>query len=26
VERNCLACHIQVSGEGSVHHLTDMAR
>ena len=26
VERNCLACHIQVPGEGSVHHLTQTAQ
>jgi hypothetical protein len=26
VERDCLACHIQVPGEGSVHHLTDVAQ
>ena len=26
VERNCLVCHIQVVGEGSVHHLTDVAQ
>jgi len=26
VERNCLVCHIQVPGEGSVHHLTQMAQ
>ena len=25
VERDCLECHIQVPGEGSVHHLTDTA-
>jgi len=26
VERNCLQCHIQIAGEGSVHHLTAMAQ
>ena len=26
VERDCLQCHIQVAGEGSVHHLTDVAQ
>jgi len=26
VERNCLACHVQVAGEGSVHHMTDVAQ
>jgi hypothetical protein len=26
VERNCLVCHIQMPGEASVHHLTDMAQ
>ena len=26
VERDCLVCHIQVAGEGSVHHLTDVAQ
>ena len=26
VERDCLVCHIQVPGEGSVHHLTDVAQ
>ena len=26
VERDCLVCHIQVVGEGSVHHLTDVAQ
>jgi len=26
VERDCLQCHIQIPGEGSVHHLTPMAQ
>ncbi len=26
VTRNCLVCHLQVPGEGSVHHLNDMAQ
>jgi hypothetical protein len=26
VERDCLQCHVQVPGEASVHHLTDMAQ
>jgi hypothetical protein len=26
VERNCLQCHIQIPGEGSVHHLTPTAQ
>lgn len=26
VERNCLACHVQVPGEASVHHLTGTAQ
>ena len=26
VERDCLECHIQIPGEASVHHLTDVAQ
>ena len=26
VERDCLQCHVQIAGEGSVHHLTAMAQ
>jgi len=26
VDRDCLACHIQIPGEASVHHLTDVAQ
>ncbi len=26
VERDCLQCHVQIAGEGSVHHLTPLAQ
>jgi hypothetical protein len=26
VERDCLQCHIQVPGDGSVHHVTATAQ